>query len=343
MNGIQLGREYPGAGYRALQRVLLDLHNRGILLAICSKNNEEEALAALNHPEMLLRPEHFAAIYANWNAKHENLQHIANELNVGLDSLVFVDDNPAERQSIRLALPEVTVIDLPSDPMGYAKAVRECPLFERVTSSAEDRERSRYYVEQRQRRDVGKQMSSLEDFYRSLEQKVEIAPLSKDNLSRIAELIKKTNQFNLTTMRHSEAQIAAFGDDPNYDVYAVKVADRFGDNGLVGVCVTRRAGDASEIETFLLSCRVIGRTVETAILAFLAEEARARGLRRLDGWFRPTRKNKPAESVYPAHNFELREQTDAGSQWALDLSRATVECPPWIQLVAHCQAARAAQ
>jgi FkbH-like protein len=290
-----------------------------------------------------LRQEHFAAIYTNWNPKQENLRRIAEDLNVGLDSLVFVDDNPAERQSIRIALPEVTVIDLPSDPMGYAKAVRECPLFERVTSSAEDRQRSRYYVEQRQRQDAGKQMSSLEDFYRSLEQKVEIAPLNKENLGRVAELIKKTNQFNLTTKRHSEAQIAAFGDDPNYDVYAVKVADRFGDNGLVGVCVTRRQGDAWEIETFLLSCRVIGRTVETALLAFLAEEGQARGLSRLEGWFLPTRKNKPAESVYAAHNFELREQSDAGSQWVLDLSKATVKCPPWIQLIANCQAARAAQ
>jgi FkbH-like protein len=186
-------------------------------------------------------------------------------------------------------------------------------------------------------------MTSLEDFYRSLEQKVEIAPLSKDNLGRVAELIKKTNQFNLTTVRHSEAQLAAFGDDPNYDVYAVKVADRFGDNGLVGVCVTRREKDACEIDTFLLSCRVIGRTVETAVLSFLAEEGQARGLSRLEGWFRPTRKNKPAESVYPTHNFELREQTDAGSQWVLDLRKATVNCPPWIQLTVQCASARMTQ
>ncbi len=340
INGIRMGREYPGAGYRALQRVLLDLNNRGILLAISSKNNEEEALEALNHPDMLLRPEHFAAIYANWNPKQESLRQIAEDLNVGLDSLVFLDDNSAERQSIRLGLPEVTVIDLPSDHMGYAKAVRECPLFERTSSTAEDRDRSRFYVEQRQRRDVEKQMSSLEDFYRSLEQKVEIVPLGKDNLRRVAELIKKTNQFNLTTKRHSEAQVAAFGDDPNCDVYAVNVADRFGDNGLVGVCVTRSDGDACEIDTLLLSCRVIGRTVESAILSFLAEEARARGMNRLEGWYRPTRKNKPAESVYSTHNFELREQTDEGSQWVLDLRKATVDCPPWIQLTVQCASAR---
>jgi FkbH-like protein len=335
IKGLQIGREYPGAGYLSLQRVLLDLHHRGILLAISSKNNEEEALEALSHPEMLLRPEHFAAIYTNWNSKHESLRQIAEELNVGLDSLVFVDDNPTERQSIRIALPEVTVVDLPADHMGYAKAVRECPLFERLVSSTEDRERSRYYVEQRQRRDAGKQMTSLEDFYRSLEQRVEIVPLTKDNLGRVAELIKKTNQFNLTTKRHSEAQIAAFADDPNHAVYAVRVADRFGDNGLVGVCVTRREDDACEIDTFLLSCRVIGRTVETAVLSFLAEESQARGLSRLEGWFLPTRKNKPSESVYPTHGFELRQKTDAGTQWALNLQESTVACPPWIQLVAQ--------
>jgi len=341
IHGIQVDSEYPGAAYLAVQRALLDLYHRGVLLAIASKNNEEEALDAMQrHPGMLLRPDHFASMQLNWNAKAESLRQIAEDLNVGLDSLVFLDDNPIERQAVRIALPQVTVIELPPDSMEFAKAVRDCPLFERVTSSAEDRERARYYVQQKERQNVQKGMASLEEFYYSLEQKVGIAPLSDETLGRIAQLIKKTNQFNLTTKRHSEAQIAAFGSDPNYDVYGVRVSDRYGDNGLVGVCITRRDDDVCEIDTLLLSCRVIGRTVETAILSFLVEENQARGSTRLQGWFLPTPKNKPAESFYAKHQFVLRDQTVTGSLWSLDLREAALDCPPWIQLSGQYEAAR---
>jgi FkbH-like protein len=332
IDGIQLGREYPGAGYDALQRAILDLYNRGILLAISSKNNEADAMAALNHPEMLLRPDHFASLRLNWKPKAENLREIAEELNVGLDSVVFLDDNPVERDSVRAALPQVTVIELPADSLSYANALRECPMFERLTTSAEDRQRATYYVQERQRRDIEKSMPSLTDFYYSLNQTVEIIPLSSATLGRISQLTKKTNQFNLTTKRYNEAEMMEFASDPGCSVYAARVGDRFGDNGLVGVCLTRRQGDACEIDSFLLSCRVIGRTVETAILSFLAKDSQAKGATRLQGWFLPTAKNKPAESFYPSHGFQLQEQTDAGSLWSLDLSQAAIECPPWIRL-----------
>ncbi len=333
IDGIQVDNEYPGAGYRALQRALLDLYNRGILLAISSKNNEEEALEVFRrHPGMLLKLDHFASVQLNWEPKADNLRRIAEELNVGLDSLVFLDDNPTERQSIRMALPEVSVIELPADSTRYAHAVRQHPLFERVASSAEDRERTRYYAEQRQRRDFEKGASSLEEFYQSLAQTVEIARVSKETLGRTEQLIKKTNQFNLTTRRYSEAQIAQFASDPDWNVYTVRVRDCFGDNGTVGVCITHREGTACEVDTLLLSCRVIGRTVETAILSFLVEEGRTRGVTRLEGWFLPTRKNKPAESFYSSNNFKLKETTESGSLWSLDLREAEVRCPPWIRL-----------
>ena len=344
IQGIQVDSEYPGAAYRAVQRALLDLNNRGMLLAIASKNNEEEALDAMQrHPGMLLRPHHFASMHLNWNPKAESLRQIAEDLNVGLDSLVFLDDNPIERQAVRIALPQVTIIELPPDSMEFAKAVRDCPLFERVTSSAEDRERARYYVQQKERQSAQNSMASLEEFYYSLEQKVEIVALSDEILGRIAQLIKKTNQFNLTSKRYSEAQIAAFGSDPKYDVYGVRVSDRYGDNGLVGVCITRHDADVCEIDTLLLSCRVIGRTVETAILSFLVEENQARGSTRLEGWFLPTAKNKPAESFYLKHNFLLQDQTVTGSLWSLDLREAAVDCPPWIRLAGQYQAAKTTQ
>ena len=336
MNGIKLGREYPGAAHNALQRTLLDLNNRGVLLAIASKNNEADAMEVLNtHPEMLLRANHFASFQINWNSKAESLRRIAEELNVGLDSLVFVDDNPVERQNIRVSLPEVTVIELPEDSMGYAKAVQRCPLFERVSASAEDGKRAQYYAEQRQRQDLQKSITSVEDFYYSLDQKVEIARVSKDTLARTAQLIKKTNQFNLTTRRHTESQVAQLASDPDSDVYITRVADKFGDNGIVGVCIVRWAGEICEIDTMLLSCRVIGRTVETAILHFLAEESRARGIGEIVGWFLPTEKNKPAEGFYADHQFTVKEKTDNGTLWSLDLQRAGIACPAWIQLSAE--------
>ena len=333
IEGILINRENSGIAYHSLQRALLDLYHRGILLAIASKNDPDMAMEALSrHPEMLLRPEHFAAIQIDWNPKAENLRKIAEGLNVGLDSLVFLDDNPVERQSIHLELPEVAVIELPAGSQDYAEAVRDCPLFERVTMSEEDRNRSQYYGGQKLRENAHASASSLEEFYYSLEQRVEIAAVSKQTLARAAQLVKKTNQFNMTTRRHSEAQIAAFASDPECDVLTVGVRDRFGDNGIVGLCIVRRREGVCEIDSLLLSCRVIGRTVETAILSFLVDDNRAKGIRRLEGRFLPTAKNRVAESFFPNHGFELNEQTESGSVWSLDLQTSATSCPPWIKL-----------
>ncbi|MEO8592816.1 MAG: HAD-IIIC family phosphatase [Candidatus Solibacter sp.] len=333
IEGIQVGSEYQGAPYRAMQRALLDLRSRGVLLAIASKNDHEIAIDAVRrHPGMLLRPEDFSSIQIGWGTKAESLRRIAEELNVGLNSLVFVDDNPVERQSILMELPEVTVIEVKGGTAACARSVRECPMFERLSLSAEDRSRSEYYADQRQRETLRGAVSSLEDFYNSLGQKVTIERVTKENLKRAAQLIQKTNQFNMTTHRHSEARISEFIADANYDVLTASVRDRFGDNGIVGVCIARRCGEACEIDTLLLSCRVIGRTVETAILSYLVAENRGRGLVVLEGRFLPTAKNRVSESFFPNHGFDLKERTESGSIWSLDLRTATVKCPEWIEL-----------
>jgi FkbH-like protein len=280
---------------------------------------------------MLLRPSHFSAVRLNWNDKAASLREIAAELNVGIDTLVFLDDNPAERQRIRVALPEVTVLELPDEPLGYARVVRECPLFERLALSAEDGARASYYTDQRSREQLQAASGSLEDFYRSLEQKVEIVPLAPSTLARAAQLTSKTNQFNLTTRRRSEVQMAEFAAAPGCEVWTVRVTDRFGDNGLVGLAMTRRNGTACEIESFLMSCRVIGRTVETAVLSFLLDRARAQGAERLEGWFVPTDKNAPAEPFYRSHGFRLSGERDGASLWVLP-AEAEIACPPWIEL-----------
>jgi FkbH-like protein len=333
MAGIKVGPEYPGAAYQALHRALLDLSRKGILLAVCSKNNFDDAMEALEkHPGMLVRAKHFAALRINWTDKAQNLREIAQELNVGSDALAFLDDNPFEREQVRAALPEVTVIDLSKNPLEYASAVRNCAAFERLTLSMEDQQRTEMYVAQKQRAGAEQSFQSKEDFFRFLEQEAELEPVSDLTLARVAQLTQKTNQFNLTTRRYTEPQIAEMAKQPEWQIFSIRVRDRFGDHGLVGVAIAHDKGEQCEVDTFLLSCRVIGRTVETALLAHLAESAAQRGCKRLVGWFLPTKKNAPARDFYPQHGFERQETNGAGSLWTLDLQSSTLRCPDWIKL-----------
>jgi FkbH-like protein len=332
MEGIQIGPEHPGSAYLNLQRAILDLYNRGVILAICSKNNPDDALEALTrHRGMLLRPHHFAALRINWEDKARNLREIAAELNLGLDSLAFLDDNPAERARIAQEIPEIQVIDLPEDPKRFADTLRDCAYFERLSLSSEDRERGRYYAGERQRREVQQSTGSIEDFYRSLEMEAEIAEAGPESIKRVAQLTQKTNQFNMTTRRYSEPEITAMAADPCCGVYTLRSRDRFGDNGLVGVIIARFNRAAGEIDTFLMSCRVIGRTLETAMLSHVAIEAKQRGLRYLEGWFLPTAKNAPARDFYRSQGFQpVEESTDGKILWRLDLAETNLDWPEWI-------------
>jgi FkbH-like protein len=333
MAGIQLGPEYPGAAYQEMQRALLDLHHRGILLAVCSKNNHDDAMEAIErHPGMLLKSSHFAAIRINWADKAQNLREIAAELKIGVDALAFLDDNPIECQLVRAELPDVFVIDMPREPMELARAVRVCPVFERLSISAEDQQRGAYYQSQREREQAEQSISSREDFYRSLQQEAEISPLTTATLARVAQLTNKTNQFNLTTRRYNEQQITAMVANPGWNCFSIRVKDRFGDNGLVGVAIMHTQDAICEIDTFLLSCRVIGRTVETAFLSFLAHRAQAQGARQVQGWFLPTGKNAPARDFYSSHGFTVVKRNGEATLWRLDLSHEVPQCPQWVGL-----------
>jgi FkbH-like protein len=313
---------------------LLDLSRRGILLAICSKNNLDDAMEALEkHPGMLVRAKSFAAVRINWTDKCQNLREIAEELNIGLDSLAFLDDNPFEREQVRATLPDVAVIDLPQNPLEYATVLRDCPMFERLTLSAEDQQRTAMYAEQRQRSSAEQSFQSKDDFFRFLEQEAELSAVSDLTLARIAQLTQKTNQFNLTTRRYSETQIAEMAKQPEWNIFSIRVRDRFGDHGLVGVAIAHDQGEKCELDTFLLSCRVIGRTVETALLAHIAKSASQRGCKQLVGRFLPTKKNAPARDFYPQHNFELVEKDQDGSLFALDLTQHEVPFPKWVKLI----------
>lgn len=333
-DGIQIGTTYPGNAYRAFQEAGLDLYHRGVILAVCSKNNEPEARDTLErHPEMVLRPHHFASLHINWEDKATHLQHIAAELNIGLDSLVFLDDNPSERALIRQMLPEVLTLDLPESPIEYASFVRSIAEFETLSLSDEDRQRGGMYHAQTQREKLVRTVASLEEYYTSLEMCLEMEAASAFTIPRIAQLTQKTNQFNLTTHRYTEAEIEEKISNPAWRVYAMRVLDRFGDNGLTGVALLCDLGSARwQFDTFLLSCRVLGRTVETAFLIFLMERIQEEKGLQVEGWFKPTAKNLPAQDFYHRHGFTAMQTTSQGTRWQYDLTTGLPAMPSWFRI-----------
>ena len=335
LQGIRLGPDYPGNAFVAFQKVILDLYKRGVILAIASKNNLTDVLEVFEkHPYRVLEQKHFAHMEIGWNPKSQSLEAIANRLNIGLEHIVFADDNPAECEQVRQALPMVTVIQLPKQPERCSAVLLEEGLFDGLHYSAEDLKRNEFYQQRAQAEEFRAQSTSLEDFYRNLEMELIIAPVTAKSLPRAAQLTQKTNQFNLTTFRYTEAEIGKRLADPSWLLSTVQVRDRFGDHGIVGVILAQQEGDQLKVDTFLLSCRVIGRTIETAMLAFLCEEGRRRGSREIIGWVIPTKKNAPARDLYQQHGFDL-VGTDANeaSYWRLRLDARSLLYPPWFKIV----------
>lgn len=325
LSGIKLGTTNPGSAFVEMQAAILDLYNRGILLALNSKNNHADAYEVFQrHPDSLLRPEHFVAMRINWEDKVSNLRQIAAELNIGLDSLVFVDDNPFECEYVRDALPQVETVELPADPSRYAGIIRGIDSFDTLTLSEEDRRRSELYRAESARIELRTSAGSMGDYLRSLGLKIAVHKGDAFHVPRIAQLTQKTNQFNLTTRRYSESDITAMLADPSWRVYYAELEDKFSRAGLVAVALTRDDGAICTIDSYLLSCRVIGRGVEQAFLSKVADDARERGARRLVGEFIPTAKNAVAADFYGALGFVKRGET----AWELDTT-AAIAVPDW--------------
>lgn len=294
--GIVLGDGSPtGEAHLALQRYARQLKERGIILAVCSKNDEKIARAALDeHPEMLLRCADFAVIMANWDDKAENLRAIARRLNIGLDSLVFVDDNPVERARVRFALPAVAVPELPNDVAAYTRCLAEAGYFEAIGFTAEDRERADQYAANAARDSLRDSATSMEEFLRSLDMTVTFGPFSPVDLPRIVQLINKTNQFNLTGRKSSDAEAASWASAPDGITLQLRLLDRFGDNGLVSALALRPAAntpDTLELDTWVMSCRVFGRELEYEAMNIAVESARRRGARFILADYVPTPRN----------------------------------------------------
>ena len=332
--GIKLGGDPVGKAYVDFQKLLLSYYNRGIILAINSKNNYEDAYKVIQeHPNMVLREKHFAAMRINWKDKVENMVELAEELNIGLDSMVFIDDSPQERERMKQALPQVLVLDLPRSPFHYCEALQNLNDFNTLVISEEDKKRGDMYYAKKKRRALMKMKGSLEEFLRSLDIKAEIRYADSFTIPRVTSLINRTNQFNLTTRRYNQAQVEGMCSQPDrFQVYTMKISDRFGDEGIVGVAIVRKEKETWVIDSFLMSCRVIGRGVETALLAKIVEDAKANGASVLIGEYIPTPKNQPTSNFYRDHNFKRICQKSGTIRWELDLKKSTVNIPDWVKV-----------
>jgi len=318
---IKLGSDANGEAFVDFQQYILGLQEKGVVLAVCSKNNEKDAKEPFEkHPEMQIKLEHIACFVANWEPKPDNIQYIAKELDLGLDSLVFVDDNPAERRIVKQFLPDVDVLDLPAEPAYYRRTLSNYPWFETSSFTQEDTQRTAQYQARSKINALKEKPSqSIEDFYRSLDMKAEIRPFDHLNLPRIVQLIGKTNQFNVTTRRHSTQKIEAFMGNSNCIHLYLRLKDQFTDHGLVSILIAMRDEDILEIDTWLMSCRVIGRTVEHAILSVLMRKAKELGCSAVRGVFLPTEKNMLVKNLYRDFGFSEQEAVSGRNVWLYDI------------------------
>jgi FkbH-like protein len=317
-----------GEAYLSVQRLALELRERGIALAVSSKNNDEVArLPFREHREMLVKEEHIAVFQANWNDKATNIQAIAKELSLGTDAMVFLDDNPMERNLVREMLPEVAVPELPADPALYARTLAAAGYFEAVAFSDEDVKRAGYYRDNAKRVELEKQAGDIDAYLKTLRMEITFQPFDANGRARITQLINKSNQFNLTTKRYTEAEVAAAESDPDCFTMQVRLSDAFGDNGMISVVICRPKSPAAwEIDTWLMSCRVLGRRVEQMVLKQIISHAVARGVHRLVGVYKPTDRNKLVEHHYSKLGFSSIGPGDDGSTlWELDADNAVIE------------------
>lgn len=319
VEGIQVGPEVPtGQIYSEFQSYVKELKSIGVLLAVNSKNDEENAIAGLNHPDGVLKPDDFVNIKANWENKDRNMQAIAAELNLGIDSFVFIDDNPTEREIMRqadfgVAIPEIDKVE------NYIRILDNNGYFEVTSLSADDLSRVKMYQENAKRSQLQQSLGSYEDFLKSLEMKATIRNFELIYIQRIAQLTNKSNQFNLTTLRCSESDITHMKDSPDYLCLYGKLEDKFGDNGVVSVVAGERIGDELHMRLWLMSCRVLKRGMEDAMLDTLVSDARQIGIKTIKGYYYPTAKNNMVRDFYQRMGFTLESTDETGNTvWAMD-------------------------
>ncbi len=323
MEGIDMSpNSDKGRIFAEVQSLALDLNRKGVLLGICSKNNFEDVTEVLNHhPDMQIKEKHISIQKVNWKDKVINLQEIAHELNIGLDSFVFVDDSDFEISLVRERIPEITVVKVPEKLYDYPSSIREIiPLFYQTSKSIEDTERVKIYQQQQQREVTKQQFSSLEDYLQHLELKIKIYENPSNLIPRIAQLTQKTNQFNLTTKRYTETQIESYISNKIYKIWAFEVLDKFGTSGITGVCIGKYVNSKKMvIDSFLMSCRVIGRNIEFAFFNFLINFLKQQHIDELESSYLKTPKNTLAAEFYDKLGFQLLSQMETEKSYRLKL------------------------
>ena len=304
LEGIQIGELGQGHAFTEFQTWLKELKRRGIMLAVCSKNDEANAKEPfLRHPEMVLKLEDFSAFVANWEDKASNIRRIQKELNIGLDSMVFFDDNPFERNLVRTMLPEVEVPELPEDPADYTAFARMQNLFDTNSYSDEDRVRTERYLAEKSRTELSAGIGNYDDYLKALEMKAVCTPFDAFHLPRIAQLTQRSNQFNLRTVRYSEAEVAEIAANPRYITRYYTLRDRFGEHGLIAVVILERREDELFVVEWLMSCRVLKRGMEQFIADSIVRAAREAGAARVVGEYIPTPKNAMVKELYATMGF----------------------------------------
>lgn len=293
LENIEIGTLGIGKAFTRFQKWLKELKNRGIILAVCSKNEENIAkMPFLQHPEMVLKSEDIAVFVANWNSKADNINQIQQILNIGFDSMVFLDDNPAEREIVRTHLPLVSVPELPEDPSNYLPFLISENLFETVSYSDNDLERTKQYQEEAKRVELSKSITNMDDYLQSLEMTAKIGPFKELDIERIAQLTQRSNQFNLRTIRYTNIEIESIMANPKFLTVSVEVADKFGNYGLIGVVIIEMIETNAIIDTWIMSCRVLKRTVEHTVMNYVVEHLSNLNIQTLNGQYIPTEKNK---------------------------------------------------
>ena len=329
LEGLVLGEgSAVGEAHLAVQRYAKQLKERGIILAVCSKNDHAIAESAFqDHPEMLLRRSDISAFMANWDDKAENLKAIAAQLNIGLDSLVFLDDNPVERARIRQSLPMVTVPELPKDIAHYVRRLADAGYFEAVAFTSEDRQRTEQYAANAEREAFLKLSGSMDDFLRALQMSAVFGQFRTADLGRVTQLFNKTNQFNTTTRRYTAEEVANFAAAAETMTLQFRLLDKYGDNGIVSAMILRpdsKQPEVFEIDNWVMSCRVFGRQLEFEAMNIAVEQARRRGMKALRATYIPTPKNGVISELYPSLGFcPVGDGTpgNGGTCWFLDLAK----------------------
>jgi FkbH-like protein len=332
LDGIKVAQgDARGEAHLAVQRLALDLRQRGIVLAVSSKNTDEVARAPFEkHPEMLLKLDHIAVFQANWNDKATNIQAIAEELSLGLDAMVFLDDNPSERGLIRKLLPQVAVPELPDEPAYYARTLAAAGYFEAVAFATEDLKRAGFYQDNAKRASLQRQVGGVDAYLASLDMTITFKPFDATSRSRIVQLINKSNQYNLTTHRYTDPEVLGLENDPSVFTLQVRLADIFGDNGMISIVICRPKDEGVwEVDTWLMSCRVLGRKVENMVLREINEHARSAGICKLAGVYRPTDRNKLVVDHYAKLGFAKVSEEESGlTRWELAVDGPEPEGAP---------------